>query len=61
MEILLVGNKNDLKDERVVSYEEGANFAKENGISFIEINSLDFSKVEEAFNQVANSIFKRIQ
>jgi GTPase SAR1 family protein len=61
MEILLVGNKNDLEDERVVSYEEGAAFAKENNIGFIEINSKDFNKVSEAFNCVATSIYKRIQ
>jgi len=27
MEILLVGNKNDLEEERVVSYEEGSALA----------------------------------
>ena len=35
MEILLVGNKNDLEEERVVSYEEGESMAKENGLNFI--------------------------
>ena len=35
MEILLVGNKNDLEEERVVSYEQGQNMAKENGLNFI--------------------------
>jgi GTPase SAR1 family protein len=61
MEILLVGNKNDLEDERVVTFDEGACFAKENGINFIEINAKDYNKVSEAFNQVASNIFKRIQ
>lgn len=35
MEILLVANKNDLEEERVVSYEEGQKMAKENGLNFI--------------------------
>jgi hypothetical protein len=35
MEILLVGNKNDLEEERVVSYEEGDKMAAENGLTFI--------------------------
>lgn len=35
MEILLVGNKNDLEDDRQVSRQEGEIFAKENGINFI--------------------------
>lgn len=35
MQILLVGNKNDLVEERVVSKEEGEKIAKENGLNFI--------------------------
>lgn len=35
MEILLVGNKNDLEEERVVSFEEGEKMAQENGLTFI--------------------------
>lgn len=61
MEILLVGNKNDLEEERVITFSEGETFAKDNGINFIEINSKDYNKVSEAFNKVASSIFKRIQ
>lgn len=45
MEILLVGNKNDLEEERVVSFEEGQTMAEENGLKFIEINSKDYGKV----------------
>ena len=32
LQILLVGNKNDLEDERDVSYDEGLELAKENGL-----------------------------
>jgi len=35
MEILLVGNKNDLEEDRAISYEEGEKMALENGITFI--------------------------
>lgn len=35
MEILLVGNKNDLNEQRVVSIEEGEKMAKDNGLNFI--------------------------
>jgi hypothetical protein len=35
MEILLVGNKNDLENERVISYEQGEKIAKDNGLNFI--------------------------
>ena len=30
--ICIVGNKNDLKDQRAVQYNEGAKFSQENGI-----------------------------
>lgn len=45
MEILLVGNKNDLEEERAVTYEEGEKMALENGITFIEINSKEYVRV----------------
>jgi hypothetical protein len=35
MEILLVGNKNDLESQRVISYQDGADFAAQNGLNFI--------------------------
>jgi hypothetical protein len=35
MEVLLVGNKTDLENERQVSYQEGESFAKKEGIKFV--------------------------
>lgn len=61
MEILLVGNKNDLESERTVTTEEGASFARENGLQFIEINAKDYNKVSEAFTLVTKAIYKRIE
>lgn len=61
MEILLVGNKNDLEEERVISYEEGEKMAKENGLNFIEINAKDYSKVEKAFKKVAECILIKVE
>lgn len=61
MEILLVGNKNDLESERVVSYEEGERIAKENGLNFIEINAKDYHKVETAFKKVAEGILDKLE
>ena len=61
MEILLVGNKNDLEEDRVVSYEEGEKMALENQLTFIEINAFDYGKVEAAFKKVAESILKKVE
>lgn len=61
MEILLVGNKNDLENQRAVSYDEGYQFAQQNGLNFVEISAKDYAKVSEAFQIVANNIYKRIE
>ena len=61
MEILLVGNKNDLEEDRVVSYEEGEKMALENQLTFIEINAMSYEKVEAAFKKVAESILKKVE
>jgi Ras-related protein Rab-2A len=61
MEILLVGNKNDLETERVITYEQGEKVAKENGLSFIEINAKDYQKVESAFKRVAEGILDKLE
>lgn len=34
--IMLIGNKKDLEAQRDVTYEEAAQFAKENGLIFVE-------------------------
>ena len=60
MEILLVGNKTDLESERKVTYQEGKSFADKEGLNFVEISAKDFDKVENAFNNLAESILKKI-
>lgn len=56
--VMLVGNKSDLKDEREVSIQEGADAAKKYGLSFIETSALTASNVEESFNRVLQHIHK---
>ena len=47
--VILIGNKKDLEDKRQVSYEEGENFAKENGLMFLETSAKTAYNVVEAF------------
>jgi hypothetical protein len=35
----LIGNKSDLEHRRAVTYEEGEQFAKENGLIFLETSA----------------------
>lgn len=54
---LLVGNKSDLSNIRAVGEQEAMNFAKREGIAFIETSALDSSNVEEAFTQILTEIY----
>jgi Ras-related protein Rab-2A len=59
--IILIGNKNDLENERQVSYEEGESFAKENGLLFLETSAKTANNIIEAFNLSAMKILNNIQ
>jgi len=59
--IMVVGNKADMaEDIRQVSSEEGKNFAKQNGLLFVEASAKEVDKVEEIFMAVANSAFSQM-
>ncbi|KAL0377369.1 UNVERIFIED_CONTAM: cytochrome [Sesamum radiatum] len=59
--ILLVGNKSDLAHRRAVSKEEGEQFAKENGLLFLEASASTGQNVEEAFTKTGAKILQKIQ
>eukprot|EP01098_Paradermamoeba_levis_P017059 TRINITY_DN956_c0_g2_i1.p1 TRINITY_DN956_c0_g2~~TRINITY_DN956_c0_g2_i1.p1 ORF type:complete len:223 (-),score=44.66 TRINITY_DN956_c0_g2_i1:189-857(-) len=61
MTIILVGNKNDLDSRRAVSTSEGEQFAKENGLVFLETSAKTAANVEEAFLATARQIYNKIQ
>ncbi len=51
MTIMLIGNKSDLAHRRAVSTEEGEQFAKENGLVFMETSAKTAHNVEDvSFN-----------
>ncbi|RGP80279.1 rab other [Fusarium longipes] len=64
--VMLVGNKSDLGNLRVVEThravrtEEGALFARKNKIPFAEISARYTSQVESAFKTLLNSVDKKI-
>ena len=59
--VILIGNKKDLEDKRQVTYEEGENFAKENGLMFLETSAKTAYNVVEAFNLSAQAILNNIE
>lgn len=56
--ILLIGNKCDLDLNRKVTYEEGNQFAKLNGMMFIETSALTNQNVQDAFELFAKTTIK---
>jgi small GTP-binding protein len=55
-DIILIGNKSDLKDQIVVSHEDASEYAKEMGLDYIVTSAKSGDNVEEAFL----SLFKKI-
>lgn len=61
IDILLVGNKNDLENKREVTFEEGKHFADSIGVEFIETSAKNASNVDKAFLTMCAQIKKRMQ
>jgi small GTP-binding protein len=59
IELMLVGNKNDLEDNRRVSREEAQDVATKIGIPYCEASAKSFESTEKAFNKLINNILKR--
>jgi len=57
--MMLVGNKIDLSQGRVISSEVGKAFADKNGISFMEASAMTASNVEASFHQILSEIYHK--
>ncbi|XP_004510833.1 ras-related protein RABB1c-like [Cicer arietinum] len=61
MVVMLIGNKCDLIDNRVVTTEEGEQFARANGLIFMETSAKTAKNVEEIFVKSASTICNKIK
>ena len=61
VQLILVGNKSDLEDKRVISFERGQNLAKENHMLFFETSALNGNGVEEAFQKSIELVDQKIR
>jgi len=50
---ILVGNKTDLEDKRVISNDEGKMLAQDNGLKYYEISALQLKGLHEMFEDIA--------
>ncbi|MEE6458326.1 hypothetical protein FKM82_000251 [Ascaphus truei] len=55
-QVILVGNKCDMEDERVVSTERGRHFAEQLGLEFFETSAKDNINVKQTFEQLVDII-----
>lgn len=56
---ILLGNKCDMPDKKMVTWEQGNDLAKEYSIEFFETSAKTNVKVEEAFTAIARAIKNR--
>ncbi|KAI6248905.1 GTP-binding protein ypt1 [Erysiphe necator] len=57
---LLVGNKSDISDKKVVEYTVAKEFADSLGIPFLETSAKNANNVEQAFLTMARQIKERM-
>ena len=67
---MVVGNKKDLEENRMIEMMDAAKFAQENGISinltllidclFMETSAMTGENVEEVFNKLTNTLIYKI-
>ena len=58
---MLVGNKCDLESKREVSFQEGKEFAEQNGMKFIETSAKTDQKFSEAFESFVDGIIRSME
>jgi len=59
-QVVLVGNKCDMEEERVVTYEQGKKLADSLGFNFFETSAKDNINVRSAFDKLVDVICERM-
>ena len=53
---ILIGNKCDLEDKRVISYSQAKDFADSNGLNYVETSAKTNNNVTEAFSEIGKEL-----
>lgn len=59
VERMILGNKCDMEDKRMVNKERGEGIAREHGIKFFETSAKDNINVEDAFMTLTQDILRK--
>ena len=57
LKIILIGNKLDLKDERMVTIDVAKQFAEKNNLKYIETSAKDGTNINESFQTIIDLLF----
>ena len=57
--MLLIGNKSDLEDKRIINKEEGEEKAKSFELGFIETSAYNGDNIDQAFDIMLKEVLKR--
>eukprot|EP01035_Chromulina_nebulosa_P017329 gene17329-22873_t len=60
IKVILIGNKCDLSDQRMVSFEEGESLANECNIHFYETSAIENINVEKSFLTITTDVKNRL-
>ena len=60
IQIVLIGNKNDLENDRKISYDEGKTFAEKNNFIFMETSAKTGKNINEIFELSVKNIDENI-
>lgn len=58
---VLVGNKVDLDDKRIITFEEGKQLADKHNINFFETSAKTGQNIEELFNHLSKQVYDIIK
>ena len=61
MQILLIGNKSDLTDKRMVRPEEAAKYAKEENIEYLETSSKTGENIHKSINLLCKQVIENTE
>ncbi|KAF7996600.1 hypothetical protein HCN44_002246 [Aphidius gifuensis] len=59
VEKMILGNKSDMEDRRVVSTEKGESIAREHGIRFMETSAKANINIDRSFSELAEAILDK--
>ena len=57
---ILIGNKCDMEDKRVISFRQGSEFANNNGLEYIETSAKENINIHEILEIISDRIDKNI-